>query len=69
MKEYCCKDFTKAVKAGERGTQSKTTNGVEQDDDGTWNIYSCCSKGAGCLAAYDVKFCPWCGSKLPILKP
>jgi hypothetical protein len=35
----------------------------EPDDDGeTWNINGCC--GGGCYVVTDMRFCPYCGTKL-----
>jgi hypothetical protein len=36
----------------------------EQDyEDGSWSINGCC--GGGCYVITEMKFCPFCGSKLP----
>jgi hypothetical protein len=32
------------------------------EEDGTWNINGCC--GGGCYVVSDMKFCPFCGTKL-----
>jgi len=37
--------------------------GFEQLDDGTWAILGCC--GGGCFVVEQMKFCPYCGTRLP----
>jgi hypothetical protein len=41
----------------------KPTAQIEQVDDGSWAVNGCC--GGGCYVLTDVKFCPFCGTKLP----
>lgn len=33
-------------------------------EDGTWSIMGCC--GGGCAVVTDVRFCPYCGSKVVV---
>ncbi len=39
------------------------TGQIEQANDGSWNVNGCC--GGGCYVLNDIKFCPFCGTKLP----
>lgn len=34
----------------------------QRDSDGTWNVNGCC--GGGCYVITEMRFCPFCGSKL-----
>ena len=36
---------------------------IEQDEDKRWHVNGCC--GGGCYVLRDIKFCPFCGTKLP----
>lgn len=51
MSDYCCEKF--AEKAREE---------FERSRDGSWNINGCC--GGGCFIVADMRFCPFCGTKL-----
>jgi len=39
------------------------TGQIEQCDDGSWAVNGCC--GGGCYVLTEVRFCPFCGTKLP----
>lgn len=67
----CCKDFER------ESTQLQAMVGggwlyppemhpaaqIEQDEDGSWHVNDT-SGGGGCVLS-DIKFCPFCGNKLP----
>ncbi len=37
---------------------------IGQDEDGTWSVAGCCGDG-GCRVLTGIRFCPFCGQKLP----
>ena len=52
--KYCCEKFEE-----EAGREQA----FEPDQDGeTWNINGCC--GGGCFVVTEMRFCPYCGSKM-----
>jgi len=53
---FCCESFAAEVK-------SRPHEGIEQDDDGSWNVNGCCH--GGCYVLSGMKFCPFCGTALP----
>lgn len=59
MTEFCCEKFAEQAKP-----QIPTSAGhIPQFvcDDG-WHINGCC--GGGCYVVTEMKFCPYCGTKL-----
>jgi len=54
----CCLKFIEQVRA----------DNIEQDQDsdGAWAIKGCCG---GCYVVIGMKFCPYCGTRLPELEP
>lgn len=67
----CCDKFaeeTGAIKAPVGGGLlyppfMRPTGQIEQTSDGMWAVNGCC--GGGCYVLEDIKFCPFCGAKLP----
>lgn len=67
---YCCERF--AEEAGRMTSVSPLAMGYpkqmrpsaqfERDEDGNWNINGCC--GGGCYVVTEMRFCPFCGTKL-----
>lgn len=51
---FCCDEF--AFFANRGPVQ------FEQSNDNAWNVKGCCN--GGCYVLSDIKFCPFCGSKL-----
>lgn len=76
--KYCCDRFKKECNEiqalmGGGYAYPKEMNPTSQiifSDNGegkkTWNVNGCC--GGGCYVLIDLKFCPWCGTKLKGLK-
>jgi hypothetical protein len=68
---FCCEALAKEVRensgfvggGGLYPASIQPTGQIEQDDDGTWNVNGCC--GGGCFVLTNVRFCPFCGTKLP----
>ncbi len=68
--KYCCEQFAKQagylqppVGGGALyPSEMRPLAQFEPDNDGTWNINGCC--GGGCYVVIEMKFCPYCGSKL-----
>lgn len=69
--DYCCDKFKEAacnlqapVGAWLLYPREMRPNAqFEPDDDGeTWNINGCC--GGGCFVVTEMRFCPYCGTKL-----
>lgn len=49
MASCCCEAFGRLINA----------NQVEQNREGTWDIFGCC--GGGCFVVVDMTYCPYCG--------
>ena len=71
MKKFCCAAFTEqagALLAPAGGgflypsEWMPDAQFVPAEDGKSWNINGCC--GGGCYVVIDMKFCPYCGSKL-----
>ena len=67
----CCESFAKELRehqafagGGMYPAILQPTGQIEQDDDGTWNVNGCC--GGGCFVITGMKFCPFCGARLPM---
>ena len=50
----CCDEFAKNT--------GKHNEGIEMLEDGRWHVNGCCH--GGCFVLHDIKFCPFCGTKL-----
>lgn len=61
MDNYCCEKFAEEA---QDHAPSDMAPGVPQFvcSDGNWHIHGCC--GGGCYVVTDMKFCPFCGTKL-----
>ena len=69
-KGFCCEALAKEVNSvrafaggGLYPASMQPTGQIEQADSGKWYVNGCC--GGGCYVLKDIKFCPFCGSKLP----
>ena len=68
MKKFCCKKFEEeagghqAFAGGGLGYPDPPDAQFEKDEDGTWNVNGCC--GGGCFVITEMKFCPFCGTKV-----
>jgi hypothetical protein len=51
---FCCAEF--AENTGKRDV------GIEKLTDGSWCVNGCCH--GGCYVLQDIKYCPFCGTKL-----
>jgi hypothetical protein len=68
---FCCEELAEEVgehKAFAGGgfmypPGMQPTGQIEQAEDGSWNVNGCC--GGGCYVLNEIKFCPFCGTKLP----
>jgi hypothetical protein len=68
--KYCCDKFKHEATAPYEGkgipmypsTVIPKTQ-IQQVDDGTWAVNGCC--WGGCFVLGNMKFCPFCGTKLP----
>lgn len=70
MKDICCKEMaveTTIYRAPAGGglypSQMRPESQVVQSEDGSWNVNGCC--GGGCYVLTGIRFCPFCGTKLP----
>jgi hypothetical protein len=78
-KVFCCEAFANHVKARTSTSplaiayaaagMAAGDGQIVQDSDGSWSTLGCC--GGGCSVLDDMKFCPFCGGKLPteVLEP
>jgi len=70
--KFCCEKFAEEsanVQAASDGTfvYASRHRAIEPDDDGeTWNVNGCCG---GCFVLTEMRYCPFCGSKLEFPKP
>ena len=66
--KFCCDELAENVETygGEPGLypiNMRPVGQIERDEDKRWNVNGCC--GGGCYVLHDIKFCPFCGTKLP----
>lgn len=47
--------------------EMEPTGIIECTGEGEWHVNGCC--GGGCYVLHDIKFCPFCGTKLPPQSP
>lgn len=57
MEDYCCEKFAELADPGDNPPAQ-----FVRADDGEWCIHGCC--GGHCYVVVDMKFCPFCGTKL-----
>ena len=71
MSGYCCKEFEKNATRHQPFAASglayseigdAPTGQIERDCDGEWSVNGCC--GGGCYVLTNLKYCPFCGTKL-----
>jgi hypothetical protein len=72
MAKFCCESF--AEQAGHLQApagggsiypiEMRPTAQFEPDKNGSWNINGCC--GGGCYVVTEMKFCPFCGTRVTI---
>jgi hypothetical protein len=68
---FCCEALAKEVRdhkpfvggGGLYPESARPYGQIEQRDNGSWSVHGCC--GGGCTVIDDMKFCPFCGTKLP----
>lgn len=56
MRDFCCEEFAREVQ-----TPKHMKRMERNEEDGTWRVYGCCQN---CYVLDDIKFCPFCGSRL-----
>lgn len=62
---FCCDEFAtlaSPLAGAYADARMAAAAQFEQSDDGAWNINGCC--GGGCYVVTDMRFCPYCGTKL-----
>lgn len=75
MSGFCCEQLAKEVSSHSAFAgggflyppEARPTGQIEQSADGSWNVNGCC--GGGCYVLQDLKYCPYCGTKLPEKTP
>lgn len=57
--------MTDAFKCCDQFVEMFDANQIERCDYGSsWNVHGCC--GGGCYVLTEIKFCPFCGARLPV---
>jgi len=54
--KFCCEKFA------DRFSHNLNRPSAIVKDQGKWYVNGCC--GGGCFVISNMKFCPWCGTKL-----